>query len=572
MFAGGSDVAGGGGEGAAGGGGVGVVVSPFERPGAPEDAPEPAAAVEAAVDEAAPDEEARDEAALDGEGRDEEVRDEVELDGEVPDEADFNEAGGALAEPEAGDGAAPALYDGAADDGAAVDGAADAAAMDAMPMVEAPAVDTGAIDAGAMDAGAMEEADEAPLASTVCPHLSLRDDPATAAVYAREDHVCMRHGAAASIHARYQTTFCIGEKYRSCQVFAGKRERPPSAPRTWAGLGQRVWGAAALPSTPLQWALLGVFVVLVPAVLGTVVALTGGDDDSGPVAAATEGQESQGGEGGAPALDLGEGASVGVAGEGLGDVEAPVTAGEDGAEAAEGAAVVEESLTPLEQLEAWPDVQEWIVQDGDSLLAIAREFGTTVEAIALFNLLEDPGAIFKGQVLDVPVGFVLDLPEPEIAEEPAVVAEPPADVPVEDPAPAEPVDEFGEAIASLPPAVVEAVLAWPNVQAWTVEEGDTLLALALAFETSVEAIAVLNGLTNSNQIGIGDVLQVPVGFSAEGVVPAPVEEGPVEEEVPPVEEGPPVEEAPVEEPPVEGEGGGEGDGGGGGEPAPEGGA
>ena len=116
------------------------------------------------------------------------------------------------------------------------------------------------------------------------------------------------------------------------------------------------------------------------------------------------------------------------------------------------------------------------------------------------------------------------------------------------------------------------MLAWPNVQAWTVEEGDTLLALALAFETSVEAIAVLNGLTNSNQIGIGDVLQVPVGFSAEGVVPAPVEEGPVEEEVPPVEEGPPVEEAPVEEPPVEGEGGGEGDGGGGGEPAPEGGA
>ena len=117
MFAGGSDVAGGGGEGAAGGGGVGVVVSPFERPGAPEDAPEPAAAVEAAVDEAAPDEEARDEAALDGEGRDEEVRDEVELDGEVPDEADFNEAGGALAEPEAGDGAAPALYEGAADGG-----------------------------------------------------------------------------------------------------------------------------------------------------------------------------------------------------------------------------------------------------------------------------------------------------------------------------------------------------------------------------------------------------------------------------------------------------------------------
>ena len=129
---------------------------------------------------------------------------------------------------------------------------------------------------------------EAPLASIVCPHLALRDDPATAAVFAREDHVCMRSGAAVSIHERYQMTFCIGEKFRSCQVFTGKREQPPAPPRTWGMLRQRI--NASLPVSGLQWALLAVFVVLVPAVLGAVVALTNGGDDSSPaVAAATVG-------------------------------------------------------------------------------------------------------------------------------------------------------------------------------------------------------------------------------------------------------------------------------------------
>ena len=53
----------------------------------------------------------------------------------------------------------------------------------------------------------------------------------------------------------------------------------------------------------------------------------------------------------------------------------------------------------------WTDVKVWTVLPGDNLAAIAREFDTTIEAIAFYNNIAADDSIFIGQTIDVPVGF-----------------------------------------------------------------------------------------------------------------------------------------------------------------------
>jgi spore germination protein len=101
----------------------------------------------------------------------------------------------------------------------------------------------------------------------------------------------------------------------------------------------------------------------------------------------------------------------------------------------------------------------YTVQFGDTLSEIAQLFGTSVDAIAQANGIENPDLIFAGQTLCVP-----DSP----------------DVP-------------------------------PNVQAYTVQPGDTLGEIAQRFGTSVDAIAQANGIENPDLIFAGQTLCVPVG-------------------------------------------------------------
>ena len=101
----------------------------------------------------------------------------------------------------------------------------------------------------------------------------------------------------------------------------------------------------------------------------------------------------------------------------------------------------------------------YTVQSGDTLSSIAEIFGTSVEAIAQANSIQNPDLIFAGQTLCVP-----DSP----------------DVP-------------------------------PNLQAYSVQSGDTLSSIAEIFGTSVEAIAQANGIPNPDLIFAGQTLCVPVG-------------------------------------------------------------
>lgn len=58
-------------------------------------------------------------------------------------------------------------------------------------------------------------------------------------------------------------------------------------------------------------------------------------------------------------------------------------------------------------------------------------------------------------------------------------------------------------------AVAQGAAPAQGTRQYTVQQYDTLFQIAQQFGTTVDAIAVLNGITNINQITMGDVLQIP---------------------------------------------------------------
>jgi len=100
----------------------------------------------------------------------------------------------------------------------------------------------------------------------------------------------------------------------------------------------------------------------------------------------------------------------------------------------------------------------YIVQEGDTLSALALRFGTTVSALAEANGIADPDLIYVGQGLVIPGS------------------------------------SGGEGF-------------------YTVQQGDTLSALALCFGTTVSALAEANGIADPDLIYVGQGLVIP-GSSA----------------------------------------------------------
>ncbi len=93
----------------------------------------------------------------------------------------------------------------------------------------------------------------------------------------------------------------------------------------------------------------------------------------------------------------------------------------------------------------------YTVRPGDTLWAIARRYGTTVEALVQANGIADPNLIYVGQVLRVPAAAVT----------------------------------------------------------YTVRPGDTLWAIARRYGTTVEALVQANGIADPNLIYVGQVLRIP---------------------------------------------------------------
>ena len=117
----------------------------------------------------------------------------------------------------------------------------------------------------------------------------------------------------------------------------------------------------------------------------------------------------------------------------------------------------------------------YIVQPGDTLWRISRQFGTTVDAIVQANHI--PNLIYVGQVLDIPVG--------------------PTTVP--------PTVPPGVTVTPQPPPPTPP----PPTGTYVVQPGDTLTAIAARFGTTVQALVVANNIVNPNLIFVGQVLIIP---------------------------------------------------------------
>lgn len=128
----------------------------------------------------------------------------------------------------------------------------------------------------------------------------------------------------------------------------------------------------------------------------------------------------------------------------------------------------------------------YVVQPGDTLYRISRQFNTTVDAIARANNIPNPNLIYVGQVLEVPG---------------AATPVPPGPTPVP-PQPPQPAGTY------------------------TVQRGDTLSAIAMRFGTTVSALAQANNIWNPNLIYVGQVLTIPGGGTAPTPPPTPAPVGP----------------------------------------------
>lgn len=122
-----------------------------------------------------------------------------------------------------------------------------------------------------------------------------------------------------------------------------------------------------------------------------------------------------------------------------------------------------------------------VVRSGENLSMIARQYNTTVQAIAQANNITNPNVILVGQVLIIPSGSAVT---------------PTPGVPVATPVP--PVQEITR----------------------VVQPGENLFRIALQYNLTAAYLAAYNGISNPSVIVAGTTLRIPVGGQPQVVATA----------------------------------------------------
>ncbi len=164
------------------------------------------------------------------------------------------------------------------------------------------------------------------------------------------------------------------------------------------------------------------------------------------------------------------------------------------------------------------------IRAGETMFMLSLAYGSTVDEIAAASEIDNPDRIAVGQRITIPgcgtTGFA----------PPPTSPPPPTSVPgaSEAPAVSEEVEisaaEDEEGFSALVQQAQNAILS--NAQAgaadefsaqsanaspssYTVQQNDTLLGIALQFDTTIEALATLNNIDDVNNVQAGDELLLP---------------------------------------------------------------
>ncbi|MDE2950623.1 MAG: LysM peptidoglycan-binding domain-containing protein [Chloroflexota bacterium] len=164
------------------------------------------------------------------------------------------------------------------------------------------------------------------------------------------------------------------------------------------------------------------------------------------------------------------------------------------------------------------------IRAGETLFMLSLAYGSTVDEIAAASDINNPDRISVGQRITIPgcgtAGFA-----PPPTSPPPPTSDPSA---IEAPAASEEVEiteaEDEEDFSALVQQAQNAILS--NAQAgaaddfsaqsaiapprsYTVQQNDTLLGIALQFDTTIEALASLNNIADVNNVQAGDELLLP---------------------------------------------------------------
>ena len=147
----------------------------------------------------------------------------------------------------------------------------------------------------------------------------------------------------------------------------------------------------------------------------------------------------------------------------------------------------------------------YTVRPGDTLWAIARRFGTTVEALVQANDIPDPNLIYPGQVLTIPGrGDMQAAYTVRPGDTLWAIAR-----------------RFGTTVQELVSlnGIADPGLIYPgqvlrlpdssSVLVYRVVQGDTLSGIALRFGTTVQALVRANHIADPNLIDVGQTLVIP---------------------------------------------------------------
>lgn len=364
-------------------------------------------------------------------------------------------------------------------------------------------------------------------AMPACPFVGRAEDPALVDTVPAREHRCSKPPSPHRIRTDIQARFCLSARYQRCPVYRGVLAAPPGP-----SLGERIFTGDLLSLLGSRQGLAFIFfAMLIPAVIGVAFAVIddGGNDVASPDQPVTLSDlpADTADPAGDPTLPAGSGQDEQAA-----DQAAPAAVEEEPAAEPQAQAEPEPAepepdpdLSPREQLLAWTNLTEHAVQPGDCLGAIAAEYDTTIEAIAVYNGIADINNIVVGQQLTIPVGFTTPLPiqqtssggeqiSPPDTTDDGAEEEPGADdgAGTDDGDGAGTDDGAGAAPVTTPPTPTDALLAWTDVIEWQVGPGDTLFLISLDFATTVNAIAALNGIVPTAPLQVGQLLRVPQGF------------------------------------------------------------